>query len=54
MIDEAAVVRVRTLGEPFREAGRRVRNLCMPKLRPLDTIDQMKAVVLGLEKKRLR
>ncbi|MCY4575638.1 MAG: hypothetical protein OXC55_03405, partial [Chloroflexi bacterium] len=30
--DEPEVVRVRTLADAFREAGRRVRNLCMPNL----------------------
>ena len=30
--DEPEVIRVRTLADAFREAGRRVRNLCMPNL----------------------
>ena len=32
MGDEPEVVRVRTLDDAFREAGRRIRNLCMPNL----------------------
>ena len=32
MGDEPEVVRVRTLDDAFREAGRRVRNMCMPNL----------------------
>ena len=32
MGDEPEVVRVETIDDEFREAGRRVRNLCMPNL----------------------